>query len=240
MRKFDSPQFNGLLLVDKPQGWTSHNVVGMVRRRFQQNKVGHSGTLDPMATGLLVVLIGKGTKASDQLMAQRKIYTGTVKLGIETNTQDAEGEITAKYDMSHVTAEAILKLKEQFSGPIMQIPPMASALKRDGKTLYDLARKGIEIEREPRPVTIYDLEIYNIQEMQFDIRVTCSKGTYIRTIAYDMGKALGGGAHLCALRREGSGGYMVENAVDAETLKEWSLEQFSQALLPVPELEKRN
>lgn len=231
MRKYSSPQFDGILLVDKPQEWTSHDVVNLVRRRFQQNKVGHCGTLDPMATGLLLIVIGKGTKLSQTLSGDNKVYSGTVLLGTETDSQDAEGKVTGEYDMSSVTAEQIMALEDKFSGPQEQIPPMVSALKRNGKTLYELARQGIEVEREPRPITINELKISNIELPRFDVYADCSKGTYIRTLAYDMGKVLDGGAHLCALRRLASGRFSVENSFTIDALKTWEIEQLSENLL---------
>ncbi len=238
MRKFNGPQLDGILLIDKPQEWTSHDVVNLVRRRFRQNKVGHAGTLDPMATGLLVILIGKATRLSNDLSGQNKVYTGTVKLGTETASQDAEGEVTATYDMSEVTAEQISALKEQFTGDLEQVPPMVSALKHKGKSLHELAREGIEVERKARPITIHELEISNINPPTFDVFVSCSKGTYIRTLSYDMGKALGGGAHLCALRRVASGDFSIENAVEMETVKTWEIENLMDHYVPIEELLK--
>lgn len=233
MRKFGGPQFDGILLVDKPQEWTSHDVVNLVRRRFRQNKVGHCGTLDPMATGLLVIVVGKGTKLSQKLSGDNKVYSGTVFLGTETDSQDAEGKVVAEYDMSAVTKEQVMALEEKFIGPQEQIPPMVSALKRNGKTLHELARQGIEVEREPRPITINELKISNIELPKFDVYADCSKGTYIRTLAYDMGKALGGGAHLCGLRRLASGQFSIENAVTIETIKIWEVEQLAENILPL-------
>ncbi len=233
MRKYKGPQLDGILLVDKPQEWTSHDVVNMVRRRFRQNKVGHCGTLDPMATGLLVIVIGKGTKLSQKLSGDNKVYEGTVFLGTETDSQDAEGKVTAEYDMSGVTAEQVMALEEKFTGPIEQVPPMVSALKHKGKSLHELAREGIEIERKARPITINELKISNIDLPRFDLYADCSKGTYIRTLSYDMGKALGGGAHLCALRRLASGRFSVENAFSIEEIKTWEFEQLEQNVLPL-------
>ena len=238
MRKFDSPQLDGILLVDKPTDWTSHDVVNVVRRRFRQNKVGHCGTLDPAATGLLVIVIGKGTKLSQHLSGENKVYEGTITLGIETDTQDAEGKTVAEFDYSHITNEMVEGLKEQFSGTIEQVPPMFSAIKKDGKTMYQLAREGKVVEREARSITIKELEISKIEVPNFDVFVDCTKGTYIRTLAFDMGKALDCGAHLSRLRRLKSGQFNIENSVDMETLKTWELENLIEHILPLPEIPK--
>ena len=233
MRKYKGPQLDAILLVDKPQEWTSHDVVNMVRRRFRQNKVGHCGTLDPMATGLLVVVIGKGTKLSQKLSGDKKVYEGTVFLGKETDSQDAEGNVTAEYDMSNVTVEDVMALQEKFIGDSEQVPPMVSALKHKGKSLHELAREGIEIERKARPITINELKISNVSLPTFDLYADVSKGTYIRTLAYDMGKTLGGGAHLCGLRRVASGKFAVKDAVTIEDIKSWEFEQLSEHVLPL-------
>ena len=240
MRKYNNPQFDGILLVDKPQGWTSHDIVNLVRRRFRQNKVGHCGTLDPMATGLMVIVLNKGTKLSQHLSGDSKTYLGTILLGKDTDSQDAEGKVTAEFDMGSVTELDIQKLVPQFSGDIEQIPPMFSALKRDGKTLYDLAREGKVVEREPRPITIHELRIEKVELPTFDVFVNCSKGTYIRTLAYDMGKALNGGAHLVGLRRLCSGQFNLEDAFTIEQLKEWeTYEDMAPNLQPLPTIEEK-
>ncbi len=235
MRKYDNTQYDGLLLVDKPIGWTSHDIVNLVRRRFRQNKVGHCGTLDPLATGLIVIVLNKGTKLSQHLSGEAKTYLGTITLGQETDSQDAEGKVVAEYDMSAVVAADIEALVPRFSGAQEQVPPMFSALKRDGKTLYDLARQGIEVKREARPITINELRIEKVDLPSFDVFVDCSKGTYIRTLAYDMGKALGGGAHLTGLRRLKSGNFKIEDSFTIETIKSWeTFEEMAPNLQPLP------
>lgn len=215
---------SGVLLVDKPEDWTSHDVVNFVRRRFKVKKVGHCGTLDPIATGLLVLVLGKATKLSSRLMTQDKEYTGTMRLGVETHTQDRAGEVTAKHEFNHVAADEIRRVAETFTGNIEQIPPMVSAIKRGGKRLYKLARKGQEIEREPRPITVHALEIETIDLPFVGFTVRCSKGTYVRTLCADIGDALGCGAHLHNLRRTQSGEYRVDNAVTVDEMKTWERE----------------
>ena len=192
---------DGLLLVDKPSGPTSHDVVAQIRRRFRIPKVGHGGTLDPMATGLLVILLGKGTKISDRVMGHDKTYEGTFRLGIETDSQDADGRMVAEKDAGAVTAaqvEVQIKLR---LGDQMQLPPMVSAIKIKGVPLYKLARKGETVERQPRFIHVYRFELLDFAPPDVRFRVECTKGTYVRTLAHDVGQALGVGAHLAALRR---------------------------------------
>ena len=192
---------DGLLLVDKPSGPTSHDVVAQIRRRFRIAKVGHGGTLDPMATGLLVILLGKGTKISDRVMGHDKTYEGTLRLGLETDSQDADGRIVAEKDAAAVTAAQV---EEQFKlrlGDQMQLPPMVSAIKIKGVPLYKLARKGETVERQPRFIHVYRFELLDFTPPDVRFRVECTKGTYVRTLAHDVGQALGVGAHLVALRR---------------------------------------
>lgn len=224
---------DGILLVDKPKDWTSHDVVGFIRGRYRLNKVGHGGTLDPMATGLLVILLGKGTKSSDAVMQGQKVYEGTYTLGITTNTQDAEGQIEETLPLPEgLNRETLDALLPPFTGDILQTPPMVSAIKKDGVPLYKLARKGEVIEREPRPVTIYSYEITNVRLPEVDVRIVCSKGTYVRTLAHDFGQALGCGAHLSALRRTSSGTYSVSDAIEVEALRDLDLESMKNRLLP--------
>ena len=192
---------DGLLLVDKPSGPTSHDIVAQIRRRFRIAKVGHGGTLDPMATGLLVILLGKGTKISDRVMGHDKTYEGTLRLGLETDSQDADGRIVAEKDAAAVTAAQV---EEQFKlrlGDQMQLPPMVSAIKIQGVPLYKLARKGETVERQPRLIHVYRFELLDFAPPDVRFRVECTKGTYVRTLAHDVGQALGVGAHLVALRR---------------------------------------
>ena len=204
--------FDGILLVDKPTGWTSHDVVAKVRGHFRLNKVGHGGTLDPMATGLLVLLIGRATKISSTIMDGDKTYSATIQLGRTTTTQDIEGEILKESDPSAVTKEQIKNTLIDFTGEIQQLPPMVSAIKKDGVALYKLARKGIEIERETRTVHIHRFDITHFKNPFTDIVIECSKGTYVRTLAHDLGKALGCGGCLSALRREASGPLHIDQA----------------------------
>lgn len=215
---------SGLILVDKPQEWTSHDVVNFIRRRFAISKVGHCGTLDPIATGLLVVLLGRATKLSSRLLSQDKVYTGSMYLGVETHTQDRAGEVTATAEpsaVSAVTAAAVRAVAARYTGPLLQVPPMVSALKKDGKRLYKLARGGQEVEREARPVHIHQLDIdaVDIPIVRFTVR--CSKGTYVRTLCADIGRELGCGAHMYDLRRLRSGTFRVEDAYTIETIKTW-------------------
>lgn len=204
--------FDGILLLDKPTGWTSHDVVAKVRGHFRLNKVGHGGTLDPMATGLLVLLIGRATKCSPAIMDGDKTYSGTIQLGRTTTTQDIEGEILNESDPSAVTEEQMKNALLAFTGEIQQLPPMVSAIKKDGVALYKLARKGIEIERETRAVHIHRFDITHFNNPFTDVVIECSKGTYIRTLAHDLGKALGCGGCLSALRRDASGPLHIDQA----------------------------
>ena len=226
MRKFDPkrhrlPIFgsDGILLVDKPATWTSFDVVNFVRARFNIPKVGHCGTLDPAATGLLVLVLGKFTRISNSLSGVDKVYEGSLRLGIETDSEDMDGKVIRESDYSHVTEEALRDTVMSFMGKSMQIPPMVSALKKDGKKLYELAREGVEIEREARPIEVYDIKVNNIALPDCDFKVHCSKGTYVRTIASDIGKKLGCGAVLTGLRRTAAGKFSIEDAVTVDTLK---------------------
>lgn len=223
-------QVHGLLVVDKPAGMTSHDVVDKVRRLLGERKIGHSGTLDPDATGVLLLGVGDATRLLrflDNVMIDgrattSKSYTGTVVLGTETTTLDASGEVTATYDMSAIIAEltvdkvqAIIDgdVGQQLLGDVMQVPPMVSALKVDGKRLHELAREGIEIDRVARPVTVHSFKVLAVRGHETDIDVACSSGTYIRTLAADLGTLLGGGAHLKNLRRTSIGQFEVADAV---------------------------
>jgi tRNA pseudouridine55 synthase len=228
-------QVHGLLVVDKPAGMTSHDVVDKARRILGERKIGHSGTLDPDATGVLLLGVGDATRllrfldnvTIDGRATTSKSYTGTVVLGTETTTLDAAGEITATYDMSAIIdgltvdkVQAIVDGNEgqQLLGDVMQVPPMVSALKVDGKRLHELAREGIEIEREARPVTVHSFAVLAVRGNEIDIDVTCSSGTYIRTLAADLGTLMGGGAHLKNLRRTSIGRFAVSDAVALDEL----------------------
>lgn len=235
-RKRKGLALDGILLVDKPSGWTSHDVVNFVRGRYRLAKVGHGGTLDPMATGLLVLLLGKGTQCSNAVMAGEKTYEGELTLGITTDSQDREGEILQTRplppDLDRARIEALLP---EFTGEILQTPPMVSALKKDGVPLYKLAREGRTIEREARPVTIHQLEILELSPPVMGLRVRCSKGTYVRTLAHDIGEKLGCGAHLSALRRTASGSFSVNNALTVDALREMDLDAMTARLHPLLE-----
>ena len=198
-------QISGVLLIDKEPDMTSHDVVAVARRCLNQKKIGHCGTLDPMATGMLILVLGNATRIQDLLMAEDKEYTGTLTLGATTSTQDKEGEILESKPVPELTPDQIKAAFEAFQGDFYQLPPMVSAIKKDGVPLYKLARQGKEVEREPRFVRVYDFEITRIALPEIDFRVVCSKGFYVRTYAHDIGQKLGCGAHLSALRRTRSG-----------------------------------
>lgn len=225
----------GFLNIDKPQGITSHDVVNKVRwllksRGLKRLKVGHAGTLDPMATGVLVVCVGAASRLSEYVMGHEKVYRATVQFGVETDSYDADGETVATADASHITREKAEAALTPFIGDILQVPPMHSAIKKDGKKLYDLARAGITIEREPRPVHIRRLAWLGWDTTFPDrpsgvLEITCGAGTYIRSLAHDLGAALGVGAHLTALARTRSGAFSVERAVTLDALADlpdWS------------------
>lgn len=196
---------NGVLLVDKGPDMTSHDVVAVARRCLNTKKIGHCGTLDPMATGMLILVIGNATKIQDLLMAEDKEYVGSMRLGITTNSQDREGEIVEEKPVPAFTREQIVAAFDSFRGDFYQTPPMVSAIKIGGVPLYKMARKGQEVEREPRFVRVFDSEVTRVELPDVDFRVVCSKGFYVRTYAHDIGQKLGCGAHLSALRRTRSG-----------------------------------
>ena len=226
---------SGVLLVDKPQGITSHDVVDSVRRLSQTRRVGHAGTLDPMATGLLILLVGKATKASDQLMAQEKEYLGEATLGIVTDTQDAEGETLETNPVPEITESQIRDALASMLGDQFQIPPMHSAKKIGGKKLYELARKGLEVVREPRAIRIDAFDLISWQSPKINFRVHCTKGTYVRTLAYDLGRKLGPGAHLSMLRRTRSGNLDLSRGQTLQALGAMNDDQLLAALVPAHE-----
>jgi tRNA pseudouridine55 synthase len=220
----------GFLLIDKPVDWTSFDVVARLRRITGIRKIGHAGTLDPFATGLLVVAIGRGaTKRLDEFMSKDKEYVATARLGAVSDTQDLTGEVTETPDSPIPTREQVESAAGKFRGPIMQVPPMYSAKKIGGQRLYDLARAGKEVEREPRPVTIHELEILDYRYPVLKFRVVCSPGTYVRTLAYDLGQALGSSAYLSELRRTKSGNLSV---ADAKKITELNANDWATHLLP--------
>ncbi len=211
-----------VLLIDKPLTWTSFQVVNKIRWEIRQRfnikkiKVGHAGTLDPLATGLLILCTGKFTKKIDQYQAQSKEYTGEITLGATTPSYDLESDINAEFEIHHITSDLVYEMAQKFVGVIDQKPPIFSALKKDGKRLYELARAGEEVEVKSRKVTILEFEITNINIPKVEFRVVCSKGTYIRSLAYDFGKALGSGAYLSALRRTKIGDFSIDKAHSLE------------------------
>ncbi len=213
---------DGILVVDKPQGYTSHDVVDLIRKRFGLKKVGHAGTLDPMATGVLVILIGKYTKSSGSFLSADKEYDATLILGATSDTGDAWGNITPSKPIPGLAAPGIGIIEDvfkRFLGPIEQVPPAYSAVKFKGRKLYEFARKGIEIKLEPRKIIIKELKIYKINGQEVSFSTTCTKGTYIRQLCIDIGKELGCGAYLSKLRRTRSGNFTVKEAATLEELK---------------------
>lgn len=205
---------HGIAVVDKPAGVTSHDVVGMLRRRFNERQVGHAGTLDPDATGVLVIAVGKATRLLRFIEKTRKEYVGEVVLGTSTSTLDSSGDVTGEFDMSGVTVDDARRVvAEHLMGDIEQIPPMVSAIRVDGRRLHELAREGIEVERAPRPVTIHRFDVAEGTAHEvLEVDIECSAGTYVRTLAADLGELLGGGAHLRNLRRTSVGAFGISEA----------------------------
>lgn len=227
---------SGVLLIDKAPDMTSHDVVAIARRSLGIKKIGHCGTLDPMATGLLILVINKATKLQDLLMGEHKEYEGTIVLGVETSSYDAQGEIISSKPTDGITETDILAAFLRFQGNFDQIPPMVSAIKKDGVPLYKLARKGQEIAREPRAVTVQGYQIGRLEIPEIDFTVQCSKGFYVRSLAHDIGEVLGCGAHLSALRRTKSGKFSVEGAVTISELKTASREELYNRLISIQEI----
>ena len=221
MDLFNNPFAEGrVLLIDKPLEWTSFDAVRKIRNLVKTKKVGHAGTLDPLATGLLIICTGKFTKKINEYMAREKEYTGTITLGAVTPTFDLESEPQLHKDISGLSDESIRKATAIFTGPILQVPPIHSAIKINGKRVYELARKGIEVQMEPRAVTISVFEITSIEMPVVHFRVLCSTGTYIRSLANDFGAALGCGGYLSSLRRTRIGEFRVEDAYTMESVEE--------------------
>ena len=218
---------SGILLVDKPAEWTSFDVVNCVRNRFNIPKVGHCGTLDPMATGLLVLVLGKFASQSAKLTGDNKTYQATLKLGITTDSQDITGTVLSENAWSTVTEDSVRKAVMAKLGKSKQLPPMVSAVKKDGQRLYELARKGIEIEREPRDIEIFKIDISRIELPEVDFTAECSKGTYIRTLCADIGAELGCGGTLAALRRIRCGRFDIADALSMDTLKTMEQEELT-------------
>lgn len=232
-------EMEGVLLVDKPQGLTSHDVVYRLRRKLGMKKIGHAGTLDPMATGLLVMLIGKATRISQYLMSVDKAYEGEATLGVVTDSQDAEGEMMETRPVPELTVAQVREAMQGFMGDQYQTPPMHSAIKIDGVPLYKLARKGEEVAREPRfiRVTAFDLLSFDPPKLTFDLH--CTKGTYVRTIAHDLGNKLGCGAHLSALRRTASGQFRISQCLTLDEIEALPLPEIEKRLIPVHEAAPR-
>ena len=228
----DFSSLDGAILIDKPAGPTSHDVVDAIRRRFQIKKVGHCGTLDPNATGLLIIVLGRGTKLSEKLMGDDKVYEGTIKFGETTASYDADGELTASLPVPPMTLEEFNEEAAKFIGDQLQVPPMVSAIKKNGVPLYKLARKGIEVEREPRLIHIYNFRFTKYEEPLGEFRVACTKGTYVRSIAHDLGQKLGCGAHLATLRRSVSGKFDVADAIKLDDVLNLTVAELQKRVLP--------
>lgn len=225
--------FEGLLLVDKPSGLTSHDVVDRVRRHFGIAKVGHGGTLDPMATGLLVLLLGRGTKLSERLLNSDKMYEGVLFLGVTTDSEDVDGRILEQKDANVITSEQVEAEIRKRLGDQMQTPPMISAIKVGGVPLYKLARKGRSIERPPRLIHVSEFRLLDFASPKASFRLACSKGTYVRTLCADIGRSLGCGAHLHALRRLKAGKLHLDAAMPLDRLLELTREQLSDRIMSI-------
>jgi tRNA pseudouridine55 synthase len=220
---------SGILLIDKPEGPSSAQVVHKVKRLFQAKKVGHLGTLDPFATGLLLIGVNEGTKIADVFLGGAKSYRGVMALGVETDSQDATGKVVKERSVPPIGEAELRSLEEKFTGALQQVPPMFSALKKDGVRLYRLARQGKEIPREPRSITVEALQINKISDSELEFKVICSRGTYVRTLAADMGQALGCGAYLKSLRRTACGHLTVEESMTIDELER----RFEQGSMPL-------
>jgi tRNA pseudouridine55 synthase len=228
----DFSALDGALLIDKPAGPTSHDVVDAIRRHFNLKKVGHCGTLDPSATGLLIIVLGRGTKLSERLMSDDKVYEGAIRLGETTTSYDTEGELVSSLPVPPLTLEELNASANEFVGDLMQTPPMVSAIKQAGVPLYKLARKGIEVPREPRLVHIYTFRFTSYEEPLGRFRLACTKGTYVRSIAHDLGQKLGCGAHLDQLRRVTSGKFDVAEAKPLGDILKLSPRELEQHVIP--------
>ncbi|MGD1031179.1 MAG: tRNA pseudouridine(55) synthase TruB [Opitutaceae bacterium] len=225
-------ELDGVLLVDKPVDHTSHDVVARLRGKLHTKRIGHAGTLDPMATGLLVILVGKSTRLSQYLISVDKEYEGTIELGKITDSQDAEGRVMETRPVPPLTEAALREAVRGFLGDQYQTPPMYSAIKIDGVPLYKMARKGEEVEREPRFIRVMAWEVTGIALPRFDFRLRCTKGTYVRTLAHDLGQKLGCGAHLAALRRTASGAFSVAQALTLDQIEALSIPEIEKRLIP--------
>ncbi len=231
MKQLKMDAINGVLLVDKGTDMTSHDVVAVARRSLGIRKIGHCGTLDPMATGLLILVIGRATKIQDLLMSEDKVYEGTITLGVSTDSQDRQGKELERRDVPDFTGDRIREAFESFTGEFYQTPPMVSAIKKDGVPLYTLARQGKTVKRDPRLVPVHEYEIQGVDLPEVRFRVVCSKGFYVRTYAHEIGENLGCGAHLSDLRRTKSGNFSVEGAITFPELKEGAREDIEKRIL---------
>ena len=228
------PVFEGILLVDKPVGITSHDIVDRLRRKLKMKKIGHAGTLDPLATGLMIMLIGKATKVSQFLISLDKSYDGEFLLGVETDSQDADGEVVAEKPVTEdIDQEKVEQEMKTFLGDQYQTPPMFSAKKIDGVPLYKMARKGKTVEREPRFIRIKELSLSKWNSPKGEFSMACSKGTYVRTVLHDLGQKLGCGAHLIALRRTKIDQFDIQNAKPLEEIESMPLGEFQSLLIPI-------
>src|SRR5215475_8615455 len=228
----DFSALDGAILIDKPAGLTSHDIVDAIRTQFHLKKVGHCGSLDPAATGLLIIVLGRGTKLSEKLMSDDKVYEGAIKFGETTDSYDADGELVASLPVPPLTLEQINASAAEFVGDIMQTPPMVSAVKKDGVPLYKLARKGVEVPREPRLIHVYSFRFSKYEEPLGFFRVACTKGTYVRSLAHELGQKLGCGAHLTTLRRTTSGKFDVADALSLDAVLQLSDTQFEKKVIP--------
>lgn len=226
-------ELEGVLLLDKPTGFTSHDVVARLRRKLQMKRIGHAGTLDPMATGLLIMLIGRATKISQFLISLDKEYEGTVELGKVTDSQDADGEVLETRPVPALSEAEVMASIKTFIGDQYQIPPMYSAIKIGGVPLYKKARQGVEVEREPRFIRVMSFELTRFAVPHLDFRLRCSKGTYVRTIAHDLGQKLGCGGHLSALRRTASGKFNILEALTLEAVEKLPITEIGKRLIPM-------
>ena len=222
---------DGILIVDKPLGWTSYDTVNFIHRRFKIKKVGHAGTLDPLATGVLIILLGKYTKAFKKFSNEDKEYEGTLRLGIATDSGDADGKIILQKEVGSIKKSDLEKAFAKFRGEIEQVPPMVSALRHKGKRLYKLAREGKEVFREPRKIFIRRFEITNFVLPDADFFLSSSKGTYVRTLCHDIGKILGCGGHLLRLKRVKSGSFKLDDSINIEELKKMEREELKKRVM---------
>ena len=228
----DFSSLDGAILIDKPAGPTSHDVVDAIRRQFGIKKVGHCGTLDPNATGLLIIVLGRGTKLSEKLMSDDKVYEGDMKFGETTDSYDVDGEILETKLVPPLMLDQLNELAATFVGDQMQMPPMVSAIKKNGVPLYKLARKGIEVVREPRLVHIYNFRFTEYREPLATFKLACTKGTYVRSVAHDLGQKLGCGAHLATLRRSVAGKFDVVDATSLDAVLKLTPAELEKKVIP--------